>query len=107
MNELPTHSIYTYLPTVSETSKILSNLGRPTKRGIKKCPKCGVYNGTRGMICKNKRCDAVFKDYADKRKVSLDAVRLVGIVRQVYSVRVSFSNLNVCFQKKGENLGER
>ncbi|KAJ3643377.1 hypothetical protein Zmor_026091 [Zophobas morio] len=88
MNELPTHSIYTYLPTVSETSKILSNLGRPTKRGIKKCPKCGVYNGTRGMICKNKRCDAVFKDYADKRKVSLDAVRLVGIVRQVYSVRV-------------------
>jgi hypothetical protein len=86
MNDL---SIYTYLPVpVCETPKILSDLGRPTKRGIKKCPKCGVYNGTRGMICKNKRCDAVFKDYADKRKVSLDAVRLTGIVRQVYSVRV-------------------
>ncbi|RZB40910.1 C2orf42 -like, partial [Asbolus verrucosus] len=89
MNDLATHSVYTYLSSSSsEIPKILLDLGRPTKRGIKKCPKCGMYNGTRGMICKNKHCDAVFKDYADKRKVSLDAVRLTGIVRQVYSVRV-------------------
>ncbi|EFA10491.2 uncharacterized protein C2orf42 homolog [Tribolium castaneum] len=83
-----TQSIYTFLPACSSPAKPFADLGRPTKRGIKKCPKCGIYNGTRGMICKNKHCDAVFKDYADKRKLSLDAVRLVGIVRQVYSVRV-------------------
>lgn len=64
------------------------NLGRATRRGVKKCPKCGIYNGTRGMICKNKLCDAVFKDYVDKTKICLDAVRLHGIVRQIYSVRV-------------------
>lgn len=84
----PPQSIYTFLPVSSSPPKTFPDLGRPTKRGIKKCPKCGTYNGTRGMICKNRLCDAVFKDYADKRKVSLDAVRLVGIVRQVYSVRV-------------------
>lgn len=89
-NSLPT--VYTYFASSStETSKILSDLGRPTKRGIKKCPKCGIYNGTRGTMCKN--CETILKDCSitteiGQRKVNLDAVRLTGIVRQVYSVRV-------------------
>ena len=39
----------------------LGGLGKPTMRGIRKCPKCGTYNGTRGLSCKNKQCDMVFK----------------------------------------------
>ncbi|XP_050431791.1 uncharacterized protein C2orf42-like isoform X1 [Adelges cooleyi] len=40
---------------MSHTSKIkalLSDLGRSTKRGVKKCPSCGTYNGTRTVVCK-------------------------------------------------------
>lgn len=40
----------------STTPAFLSNLGRATLRGIRKCPQCGVYNGTRGLSCKNKAC---------------------------------------------------
>lgn len=38
------------------TPDFLSNLGRATLRGIRKCPQCGIYNGTRGLSCKNKAC---------------------------------------------------
>uniref|UniRef100_A0A6Q2YNX0 Putative treble-clef zinc-finger domain-containing protein n=1 Tax=Esox lucius TaxID=8010 RepID=A0A6Q2YNX0_ESOLU len=44
------------------TPSFLSNLGKPTLRGIRKCPQCGVYNGTRGLSCKNKACGVVFRD---------------------------------------------
>ncbi|KAM9821207.1 uncharacterized protein C2orf42 homolog [Neosynchiropus ocellatus] len=40
----------------STTPPFLSNLGRATLRGIRKCPQCGIYNGTRGLSCKNKAC---------------------------------------------------
>uniref|UniRef100_A0A3Q1F0S1 Chromosome 2 open reading frame 42 n=1 Tax=Acanthochromis polyacanthus TaxID=80966 RepID=A0A3Q1F0S1_9TELE len=40
----------------STTPAFLSNLGRATLRGIRKCPQCGIYNGTRGLSCKNKAC---------------------------------------------------
>lgn len=42
--------------TTSSTPAFLSNLGRATLRGIRKCPQCGIYNGTRGLSCKNKAC---------------------------------------------------
>uniref|UniRef100_A0A8D0CY26 Chromosome 2 open reading frame 42 n=1 Tax=Sander lucioperca TaxID=283035 RepID=A0A8D0CY26_SANLU len=42
--------------TTPTTPAFLSNLGRATLRGIRKCPQCGVYNGTRGLSCKNKAC---------------------------------------------------
>lgn len=68
---------------------IFSNLGRATLRGIRKCPKCGTFNGTRGVSCKNKKCDVVFKEIGSKRKLSSDAVKLLtGSTTQVYSVRV-------------------
>lgn len=51
-------------------------LGRATLRGIKKCPKCGTANGTRGTSCKNKSCDVVFKESGGRKKFSMEACRL-------------------------------
>ncbi|KAK9295414.1 hypothetical protein QLX08_010252 [Tetragonisca angustula] len=69
--------------------KLLSDLGKATLRGIRKCPKCGTYNGSRGLCCKNKYCDAVFKEPGEKRKLSTEACKLItGTTAQVFSVRV-------------------
>lgn len=74
---------------VEFTKKALAGLGKSTKRGIKKCYRCGVYNGTRSTMCKNKDCGIFLKDSAEKSKVDLDAVKLVTRTeKQVYSVRV-------------------
>lgn len=63
-----------------------SDLGRATLRGVRRCPKCGTYNGTRGISCKNKRCNVVFKE---KRKYNTEACKLnTGNSTQIYSVRV-------------------
>lgn len=51
-------------------------LGRATLRGVKKCPKCGTSNGTRGTSCKNKSCDVVFKESGGRKKFSMEACRL-------------------------------
>lgn len=68
---------------------LLSDLGRATLRGVRKCPKCGTYNGTRGLSCKNKSCDVVFKEAGERRKLSTEACKLItGNNTQVYSVRV-------------------
>ncbi|XP_059402874.1 uncharacterized protein C2orf42 homolog isoform X2 [Carassius carassius] len=45
-----------------KTPAFLSNLGKATLRGIRKCPQCGVYNGTRGLSCKNKACGTIFRN---------------------------------------------
>ncbi|KAL4609481.1 hypothetical protein GN956_G23850 [Arapaima gigas] len=61
----------------------LSNLGKATLRGIRRCPQCGIYNGTRGLSCKNKACGAVFRDgaavgtRAGVKKGGAETVRLV------------------------------
>lgn len=87
-------NIYICIPLVpldnhKKTRKLLSDLGKPTKRGIKKCPNCGIYNGTRGVMCKNKKCNVVFKEASEKRKINLEAVKLITATsRKVYSVRV-------------------
>lgn len=68
---------------------LFSNLGKPTLRGVRKCPKCGTYNGSRGLCCKNKYCDAVFKEPGERRKLSTEACKLItGSTAQVFSVRV-------------------
>ncbi|XP_023213638.1 uncharacterized protein C2orf42 homolog [Centruroides sculpturatus] len=69
---------------------LFDDLGKPTLRGVRKCPKCGTYNGTRGLSCKNKSCDVVFKETSDRRKnSSSDAVKIItGSTAQVYSVRI-------------------
>ncbi|XP_026293918.1 uncharacterized protein C2orf42 homolog isoform X2 [Frankliniella occidentalis] len=77
------------MPNKEEIKELLSDLGRATLRGVRKCPKCGTYNGTRGLSCKNKACDVVFKEAGEKRKFSTDACRLqTGSNTQVFSVRV-------------------
>ncbi|CAG9865420.1 unnamed protein product [Phyllotreta striolata] len=69
--------------------KITSNLGKSTKRGIKKCTKCGVYNGTRSAICKNKRCGRILKCFEEKSKTDSEAVQLISNTKkQVYSVKI-------------------
>ena len=75
--------------TPDKLKSLFGDLGKPTMRGIRKCPKCGVYNGTRGISCKNKLCDAVFKDSDRKKGHSAEAVKIItGSNAQVYSVRL-------------------
>nr|XP_013007047.1 uncharacterized protein C2orf42 homolog isoform X2 [Cavia porcellus] len=65
----------------------LSDLGKATLRGIRKCPRCGTYNGTRGLSCKNKTCGAIFR-YGARKQPSVEAVKIItGSDLQVYSVR--------------------
>ncbi|KAF6209602.1 hypothetical protein GE061_015350 [Apolygus lucorum] len=68
---------------------LLADLGKSTMRGIRKCPKCGTYNGTRGLSCKNKACDVVFKEAGEKKKQSVEVSKLnTGTSTRVYSVRM-------------------
>ncbi|XP_006032948.1 uncharacterized protein C2orf42 homolog isoform X3 [Alligator sinensis] len=65
----------------------LSDLGKATLRGIRKCPRCGTYNGTRGLSCKNKNCGTIFR-YGVRKQPGADAVKIItGSDLQVYSVR--------------------
>ena len=74
--------------SISSPGMALTTLGKPTMRGIRKCPKCGTYNGTRGLSCKNKTCDMVFKEADKSKKSSCDAVRLyTGDNGSLFSVR--------------------
>ena len=58
--------------------QLFADLGKATRRGIRKCPQCGTINGTRGMSCKNSLCDMVFKESLDKpRRVNLDACKII------------------------------
>lgn len=57
---------------------LLQGLGRATNRGIKKCPKCGTWNGTRGVFCKNVLCDHLLKNVDDQScKVLIKACKLI------------------------------
>ncbi|XP_056146524.1 uncharacterized protein C2orf42 homolog isoform X2 [Lampris incognitus] len=63
------------------TPAVLSNLGRATLRGIRKCPRCGFYNGTRGFSCKNKACGIALRDVpAGGRSAKKPAVQVVRVV---------------------------
>jgi hypothetical protein len=53
-----------------------ADLGRPTLRGIRKCPKCGTVNGTRGNSCKNKTCDVIFRGNGARKKASLESCQI-------------------------------
>lgn len=65
----------------------LSDLGKATLRGIRKCPRCGTFNGTRGLSCKNKTCGTIFR-YGARNQPSIEAVKIItGSDLQVYSVR--------------------
>ncbi|XP_075936196.1 uncharacterized protein C2orf42 homolog isoform X4 [Anarhichas minor] len=65
--------------TTATTPAFLYNLGRATLRGIRKCPQCGVYNGTRGLSCKNKACGITLRNASSaagrsSRKCAVDVV---------------------------------
>ncbi|CAN9504359.1 unnamed protein product [Ophioblennius macclurei] len=67
--------------STSATPAFLSNLGRATLRGIRKCPQCGVYNGTRGLSCKNKACGVSLRNASStgrsSKKCSVEAVKVI------------------------------
>ncbi|XP_064256591.1 uncharacterized protein C2orf42 homolog isoform X2 [Passer domesticus] len=74
-------------PGRPQAPSFLSDLGKATLRGIRRCPRCGTFNGTRGLSCKNKACGAVLRAGA-RRAPGADAVRLLsGAHGQLYSVR--------------------
>ena len=75
--------------TPEKLKNLFLDLGKPTLRGVRKCPKCGTLNGTRGISCKNKACDVVFKERDKKKGHSADAVKVItGSTVQVFSVRL-------------------
>ncbi|XP_032936969.1 uncharacterized protein C2orf42 homolog [Catharus ustulatus] len=85
-------------PGRPKAPSFLSDLGKATLRGIRKCPRCGTYNGTRGLSCKNKTCGTVFRA-GSRRQPGADAVRvLTGSHSQLYSVRQRDSR---CFVELG------
>ncbi|KAF0031704.1 hypothetical protein F2P81_016259 [Scophthalmus maximus] len=63
------------------TPAFLSNLGRATLRGIRRCPQCGVYNGTRGLSCKNKACGVSLRNASaavrNRKKCAVEVVKVV------------------------------
>ncbi|XP_032425153.1 uncharacterized protein C2orf42 homolog isoform X3 [Xiphophorus hellerii] len=67
--------------STATTPAFLSNLGRATLRGIRKCPQCGVYNGTRGLSCKNKACGVTLRDASagckSGKKGAVEVVRVI------------------------------
>uniref|UniRef100_A0A3Q3AH93 Chromosome 2 open reading frame 42 n=1 Tax=Kryptolebias marmoratus TaxID=37003 RepID=A0A3Q3AH93_KRYMA len=77
---------------MTTTPAFLSNLGRATLRGIRRCPQCGIYNGTRGLSCKNKACGVSLRNAssADRssKKCAVDVVKVItdGEGAQVFSV---------------------
>ncbi|KAK5852296.1 hypothetical protein PBY51_023775 [Eleginops maclovinus] len=68
--------------TAATTPSFLSNLGRATLRGIRKCPQCGVYNGTRGLSCKNKACGISLRNASSTagRKSKKCGVEVVKVI---------------------------
>lgn len=67
--------------TTSTTPAFLSNLGRATLRGIRKCPQCGIYNGTRGLSCKNKACGISLRNAApacrNSKNCTVEVVKVI------------------------------
>ncbi|XP_061822035.2 uncharacterized protein C2orf42 homolog isoform X1 [Nerophis lumbriciformis] len=65
----------------SVTPGFLADLGRATLRGIRKCPQCGVYNGTRGLSCKNAVCGISLRNAsAEARRGRKDVVEAVKVI---------------------------
>ncbi|KAK8778040.1 hypothetical protein V5799_021416 [Amblyomma americanum] len=87
---------------MSSRKSLFSDLGKATLRGIRKCPKCGTYNGTRGVRCKNKACDEVFREHG-VRKRGADAVRLhTSAPGQLFSVRLQRGEARTFVQLSAE-----
>uniref|UniRef100_A0A1B6DHN3 Putative treble-clef zinc-finger domain-containing protein n=1 Tax=Clastoptera arizonana TaxID=38151 RepID=A0A1B6DHN3_9HEMI len=79
---------------------LFKDIGKSTKRGIKKCPKCGTLNGIRGFACKNKACDFVYRTAAGKRKLSAD------ICKRDTGYKKKIRNLQDVLSKSKSNKSE-
>uniref|UniRef100_A0A2S2PZ00 Putative treble-clef zinc-finger domain-containing protein n=1 Tax=Sipha flava TaxID=143950 RepID=A0A2S2PZ00_9HEMI len=84
---------------MAHTNKIkalLSDLGRSTKRGVKKCPSCGTYNGTRTVVCKN--CDLLLKPNNKRVSPSEVCSLLTSSSSRIFSYIMSE---NIDFNERG------
>ncbi|MEQ2184366.1 hypothetical protein GOODEAATRI_007149 [Goodea atripinnis] len=100
------------------TPAFLSNLGRATLRGIRKCPQCGVYNGTRGLSCKNITCGVTLRDASagckSSKKGTVEVVRVItdntAIATGDGATLLTRINLGRCFLsscRQGERSSKR
>uniref|UniRef100_A0A8D9A7J6 Uncharacterized protein C2orf42 n=2 Tax=Cacopsylla melanoneura TaxID=428564 RepID=A0A8D9A7J6_9HEMI len=78
-------------PDPKKIKSLLQGLGKSTNRGIKKCSKCGTYNGTRGVFCKNVLCATILKNTDDQNfKDLVKACKLItDNDTHIYSVRIN------------------
>ena len=77
------------MAAVERIKSLLTDLGKPTQRGVRKCPHCGTLNGTRGSSCKNKLCGFAFKEKAKKKSHSADGVKLrSSSSMELFSIRM-------------------
>uniref|UniRef100_A0A3Q4GX75 Chromosome 2 open reading frame 42 n=1 Tax=Neolamprologus brichardi TaxID=32507 RepID=A0A3Q4GX75_NEOBR len=81
------------LRTKTATPAFLSNLGRATLRGIRKCPQCGVYNGTRGLSCKNKACGVSLRNASSTGRSSVQVFSVCHRGRGVTGTQCGFVEL--------------
>ncbi|XP_040583613.1 uncharacterized protein C2orf42 homolog [Lepeophtheirus salmonis] len=79
---------------------LFGGLGKATRRGIRKCPKCNTVNGTRGLSCKNKSCEFVFKEPNPDGKKLICPSLLPGTL---YSVRHSSSSRSFIYTHGNES----
>ena len=64
-------------PGTSREANFLGDLGKPTMRGIRKCSKCGLLNGTRGTRGKNQKCAMLFKNAERLKPTGPKVVKLI------------------------------
>lgn len=80
------------MPNEQKLRALLADLGKSTLRGVRRCPKCGTLNGIRGLSCKNKACDVVFKEAGEKRKHSSEVCKIItGTTTQVSLYHCNYS----------------
>ena len=74
------------MSTSASAKSLLSGLGKATRRGVRRCPKCGTVNGTRGLSCKNRNCDMIFKEGAKALSGGGNDSRDVGLGSKVSAI---------------------
>ncbi|VVC32240.1 Hypothetical protein CINCED_3A005954 [Cinara cedri] len=84
------------MANVNKIKALLSDLGRSTKRGVKKCPSCGTYNGTRTVVCKT--CYILLKPNNNKVSPSEVCQLLTSSSSRIFSY---ISSENIDFTERG------
>ncbi|XP_050528386.1 uncharacterized protein C2orf42 isoform X3 [Daktulosphaira vitifoliae] len=76
----------------SRIKSLFPDLGKSTKRGVKKCLSCGTYNGTRTVVCKS--CYRILRSNSKKVSTSKVCQLLTSCSFQIFSY-TSFENADL------------